>query len=71
LTSAAENEVDGEVLVVLTGDDLRQIGVISTGHRLKILKNIYDTKRHQQITIKADHYIPESKSTSRGFDLRD
>ncbi|BCH27233.1 AAA family ATPase [Mesorhizobium sp. L-8-3] len=35
-----ENDVDGEVLLQLTGDDLKDIGVASVGHRKKLLEAI-------------------------------
>ena len=38
--SFLENEVDGEVLVTLTADDLRDLGVAKVGHRRKLLNAI-------------------------------
>lgn len=35
-----ENDVDGEVLRQLTGDDLKDIGIVSLGHRKKLLEAI-------------------------------
>ena len=35
-----ENQVDSEVLLNLTGDDLRELGVVSVGHRRKLLSAI-------------------------------
>lgn len=55
-----ENEVDGEALIALQHDDLKQMGIVSVGHRLTILKGIYDVKRTQDIPIENDHYIPLS-----------
>ena len=31
----AENDIDGDILLRLTNDDLREIGVSSVGHRRK------------------------------------
>ena len=36
----AENDVDGETLAKLTGEDLKEIGVTSVGHRRKLLEAI-------------------------------
>jgi protein STE50 len=53
-----ENGIDGEVLVALKHDELKEMGIESVGHRLTILKSIYETKVKQDIPIEADHYIP-------------
>jgi hypothetical protein len=34
------NDIDGEMLGRLTGDDLKEIGVVSFGHRKKLLEAI-------------------------------
>ncbi len=39
------NEIDGEVLPNLTGDDLRELGVASVGHRRKLLSAIAELSR--------------------------
>jgi hypothetical protein len=54
----AENEIVGEALVALQHDDLKQMGVTSVGHRLTILKSVYDIKVKQDIPIESDHYVP-------------
>ena len=48
----------GEALVALQHDDLKQMGVTSVGHRLTILKSVYDLKISQDIPIESDHYVP-------------
>ncbi|PQE15595.1 kinase regulator ste50 protein [Rutstroemia sp. NJR-2017a BBW] len=55
-----ENEIVGEALVALQHDDLKQMGVTSVGHRLTILKNVYDIKIKQDVPIESDHYVPLS-----------
>jgi hypothetical protein len=35
-----ENDVDAEVLPTLTGDDLKELGIVSIGHRRRILSAI-------------------------------
>lgn len=51
----------GEALVALQHDDLKQMGITSVGHRLTILKSVYDIKVKQDIPIESDHYVPLSK----------
>lgn len=34
------------------------MGIVSIGHRLTILKGIYDVKIKQDIPIDSDHWIP-------------
>jgi SAM domain (Sterile alpha motif) len=53
-----ENEIVGEALVALRHEELKEMGVTSVGHRLTILKGIYDTKVKQDISFEADHYVP-------------
>ncbi len=36
----AENDIDGDILLRLTNDDLREIGVSSVGHRRKLLEEL-------------------------------
>jgi hypothetical protein len=53
-----ENEIVGEALVALLHDDLKSMGVTSVGHRLTILKSVYDVKKAQDIPVESDHYVP-------------
>ena len=48
----------GEALIALKHEELKEMGIVSVGHRLTILKGIYDVKVKQDIPIEADHYIP-------------
>lgn len=50
----------GEALVALLHDDLKQMGVNSVGHRLTILKSVYEVKKAQEVPIESDHYVPLS-----------
>ena len=59
--TGTENEIVGEALVALQHDDLKQMGVTSVGHRLTILKSVYDIKIKQDIPIESDHYVPLCK----------
>ncbi|KAH0544349.1 hypothetical protein FGG08_001490 [Glutinoglossum americanum] len=55
-----DNSIVGEALVALRHDELKEMGIISAGHRLTVLKNIYDVKIKQDIQIEPEHYIPLS-----------
>ncbi|KAI5457694.1 hypothetical protein BGZ63DRAFT_407760 [Mariannaea sp. PMI_226] len=58
--SFIENEIVGEALVALQHDDLKSMGITSVGHRLTILKSVYDVKKAQDVPIESDHYLPLS-----------
>lgn len=60
----------GEALVALQHDDLKQMGVTSVGHRLTMLKSVYDIKMKQEIPIESDHYVPLCEYLPPGVDLR-
>jgi hypothetical protein len=36
------------------------MGINSVGHRLTILKSVYDVKKAQDVPIEPDHYMPLS-----------
>ncbi|KKY33821.1 putative protein kinase regulator ste50 [Diaporthe ampelina] len=55
-----ENEIVGEALVALLHDDLKSMGIASVGHRLTVLKSVYDVKKAQDVPIENDHYVPLS-----------
>lgn len=67
----AENDVVGEALVALKHDELKEMGIASVGHRLTILKNVYDTKVAQDIPVDPDHYIPLCECTWTPLSVRD
>lgn len=48
----------GEALIALKHDELKEMGMASVGHRLTVLKAVYETKVKQDIPFDADHYIP-------------
>ncbi len=54
----ADNDISGEALVALLHDDLKSMGIVSVGHRLTILKSVYDVKKAQDVPIENDHYVP-------------
>ena len=53
-----ENEVVGAALIALKHDELKEMGITSVGHRLTLLKSVYETKIKQDIPIDGDHYVP-------------
>lgn len=61
LIIGAENEIVGEALIALKHDELKEMGITSVGHRLTILKSVYETKVKQDIPLDPDHYIPLCK----------
>ena len=48
----------GEALIALRHEELKEMAIISVGHRLTILKGVYDVKIKQDIPIDSDHWIP-------------
>jgi protein STE50 len=48
--------------VALKHDELKEMGIASVGHRLTILKNVYEIKVNQDIPIESDHYLPHCKT---------
>jgi hypothetical protein len=55
-----DNNIVGEVMVALDHELLKEMEVESIGHRLMILKSIYDIKVSQEIPFESDHYVPLS-----------
>lgn len=56
----AENGIVGEALIALKHEELKEMGITSVGHRLTILKSVYEIKVKQDVPLDADHYIPLS-----------
>lgn len=48
----------GEALVALKHDELKEMGIASVGHRLTILKQVYELKIEQDVTVEPDDYVP-------------
>lgn len=49
-------------------DELRDLGIISVGHRISILKAVYTVKVAHDVPIEADHYVPVCTYAARMFD---
>ncbi len=56
-----DEAITGEALIALQHSDLKEMGMNSVGHRLKVLKAVYEAKVKQNIPIEPDHYIPLCK----------
>ncbi|KAF2279957.1 RA-domain-containing protein [Westerdykella ornata] len=56
--------INGEALVALQHAELKEIGMNSVGHRLTVLKAVYETKVKQDVPIDPDHYVPLSADSS-------
>lgn len=54
----AEEAITGDVLIALQHAELKEMGLNSVGHRLTILKAVYEIKVKQNIPIEQDHYVP-------------
>jgi hypothetical protein len=44
--------------MALLHSDLKEMGITSIGHRLTILKAVYDLKLKQHLPIEVDDYVP-------------
>lgn len=65
-----EHEFSGEVLVEVQHAELKEIGLHSVGHRLTILKAVYEIKVKQNVPIEPDHYVPLCMALSRSMHHR-
>jgi hypothetical protein len=50
--------ISGDVLAALQHAELKEMGISSVGHRLSILKAVYEVKVKQNVPIDADDYVP-------------
>jgi regulator of replication initiation timing len=58
LIRTTEEDISGDVLAALQHAELKEMGVSSVGHRLTILKAVYDIKIKQNVPIEPDDYVP-------------
>ncbi|CAK3978063.1 related to MAPKKK cascade kinase regulator Ste50 [Lecanosticta acicola] len=61
-----EEGISGEALISLHHDELRELGVASVGHRLTILKTVYEQKVRAGIKIEEGDYVPLSAEGEKG-----
>lgn len=64
-----EHGIVGEALVALKHDELKEMGIASVGHRLTILKQVYDAKVNQDIPMEPDDYVPLSAEQNPQFEM--
>ena len=53
-----ENEITGDILVHLDHESLKEIGVESVGHRLLLLRAVYEAKVADDVPIEPEHFVP-------------
>lgn len=58
--------VNGDALVELHHDELRELGITSVGHRLTILKAVYEQKMRSGVKIDDGDYVPLSAEGEKG-----
>lgn len=61
-----EEGVNGEALIALQHEELRELGVASVGHRLTILKAVYEQKMRAGVRIEEGDYVPLSAEGEKG-----
>nr|POF13849.1 protein ste50 [Quercus suber] len=59
------NGVNGDALVHLHHEELREMGILSVGHRLTILKAIHSTKLRCGVKVLEEDYVPLSAAESQ------
>ncbi|PSK42951.1 hypothetical protein B9Z65_6905 [Elsinoe australis] len=55
-----DEAINGEALIEMQHQDLKDMGITSVGHRLTVLKGVYEIKVKQNIPLDPDHYVPLS-----------
>jgi protein STE50 len=55
-----EEAINGQALVSLGHDELKELGIHSIGHRLTILKAVYEQKLRSGVKIEEGDYVPLS-----------
>nr|OQO19117.1 hypothetical protein B0A51_14637 [Rachicladosporium sp. CCFEE 5018] len=63
--SFAEEGISGEAVILLNHDDLKELGIASAGHRLTVLKAVYEQKLRSGIRIEEGDYVPKSVEDDR------
>lgn len=59
--NVADEAINGEALVEMQHQDLKDMGITSVGHRLSVLKGVYDIKLKQNVPIDPEGYVPLCK----------
>jgi len=50
--------ITGDSLIYMRHEELKEMGITSLGHRLTLLKAVYEIKIKQNIQIEEDSYVP-------------
>lgn len=58
LADAAEQGITGDVLAMMDHEALQDLGMGSIGHRLNVLKSVWELKREQGIALGEDDWRP-------------
>jgi hypothetical protein len=56
---AIEHGITGDVLVMMDHEALNDMGMSSLGHRLKLLRAVWEVKRDQGMDISEDEWQPQ------------
>ncbi|KAK9475460.1 uncharacterized protein V1510DRAFT_349375, partial [Dipodascopsis tothii] len=62
--SFSENDISGDVLVHLDHESLKELGVVAVGHRLQILKSVYNIKIAQGVPIEPGQWVPPLRKSA-------
>ncbi|CDZ97390.1 Sterile alpha motif, type 2 [Phaffia rhodozyma] len=66
--SIHQHGITGDVLSVISSEDLRDVGITSLGQRLSILKHVYQLKLEQGIPLEKDSWIPSTLDGEEGVE---
>ena len=58
--SFADEAINGDALIAIHHDELRELGISSVGHRLTILKAVYEQKIRSGVKVEEGDYVPLS-----------
>lgn len=61
-----EHGIEGDVLLELDTEALGDMGISSIGHRLAILRGVYELKKRWNIELEPDSWRPDVQSISEG-----
>lgn len=60
-----EHGITGDVLCALDNETLVDLGMTSLGHRLNVLRNVYEIKKEQGVEMGEDDWRPQGECRSR------
>lgn len=62
-----EHGITGDVLAAMDHASLLDLGMTSVGHRLNLLRAVWELKRHQGLPIAEDEWQPQGVYVSLGM----